>query len=250
VGLAPADSRPAAEDRSGAPAGDPGDGGRMLGSLSDASVQKTRSLARGEEEPRPDKQAAFAGWKAHEGQAFEEDFENNRAELRERKEEMRTALTTANAKKREIDEAKERLDRKQADKGMDPSGRDEELIDEEEYALIKSLKETKLQYRDAFETHKRVRTEVMQIERSIQQCKSKLVQAFEEWYDLNYGQAQRAKAAEPLQGDKFDSQEMFDLMEAGRIETQHPDALAYHNARKNATRDVRQKRAVPARVGR
>jgi vacuolar-type H+-ATPase subunit I/STV1 len=213
-------------------------------------VQKTRSLARGEEDPRPDKQSAFADWKAHEGQAFEEDFEKNRAELRERKEEMRVALTTANAKKREIDEAKERLDRKQADKAMDPSGRDEELIDEEEYALIKSLKETKLQYREAFETHKRVRTEVMQVERSIQQCKSKLVQAFEEWYDLQYGQAQRAKAAELPQGDKFDSQEMFDLMEAGRIETQHPDALAFHNARKNAARDVRQKKAVPARVGR
>jgi kinesin family protein 6/9 len=249
VGLAPADSRPAAEDRSGVPAGEPGDGGRMLGSLSDASVQKTRSLARGEDEPRPDKQSAFADWKAHEGQAFEEDFEKNRAELRERKEEMRVALTTANAKKREIDEAKERLDRKQADKAMDPSGRDEELIDEEEYALIKSLKETKLQYREAFETHKRVRTEVMQVERSIQQCKSKLVQAFEEWYDLQHGQAQRAKAAES-QGERFDSQEMFDLMEAGRIETQHPDALAFHNARKNAARDVRQKKAVPARVGR
>jgi len=249
VGLAPADSRPAAESGPRAPAGEAGDGGRMLGSLSDASVQKTRSLARGEDEPRPDKQAAFTDWKANEGQAFEEDFEKNRAELRERKEEMRVALTTANAKKQEIDEAKERLDRKQADKAMDPSGRDEELIDEEEYALIKSLKETKQQYREAFETHKRVRTEVMQVERSMQQCKSRLVQAFEEWYDLQHGQAQRAKAAEP-QGDKFDSQEMFDLMEAGRVETQHPDALAFHNARKNAVRDARQKRAVPARAGR
>jgi kinesin family protein 6/9 len=246
VGVAPADSRPPGEDRPAALAGEQGDAGEAG---YPGTMPRQRSGGGDREEPRPDKQAAFADWKGHEGQVFEEDFEKNRAELREKRAEMREALNMANTKKRDIDEAKERLGRKQADKAMDPNGRDEELIDEEEYALIKSLKDTKQQYRDAFELHRRVKTEVLQIERSMQQCKVRLVQAFEEWYDQKYGQVPKEAPAE-RQGDRFDSQEMFDLMEADRLETQHPDALAYHNARKNAARDVRQKRAVPQRAGR
>merc|ERR1711879_137755 len=64
---------------------------------------------------------------------------------------------------------------------------------------------------------------------------------FEEWYESKYGVLLRG-AAEPVsqgQGERYDPQEMFDLMEADRLETQHPDALAYHKARKNAARDVR-----------
>mmetsp|Transcript_57493 Transcript_57493/g.163267 ORF Transcript_57493/g.163267 Transcript_57493/m.163267 type:complete len:229 (+) Transcript_57493:1-687(+) len=205
-----------------------------------------------DDERPPDKQSAFADWKAREGQLYERAFEKNKAELKERRSEMRDAMNAANARKREIDEAKERHARKQADKGPEGS-RDEELIDEEEYALIKNLKDTKQQYREAYEKHRAVKMDVLQMEHLMQQCKAKLVQAFEEWYDQRYGHLLRA--AEAPAGDaaeRYDPQEVFDLLEADRLETQHPDALAYHKARKNAARDVRQRRgaAATARGGR
>mmetsp|Transcript_16671 Transcript_16671/g.52277 ORF Transcript_16671/g.52277 Transcript_16671/m.52277 type:complete len:170 (+) Transcript_16671:206-715(+) len=166
---------------------------------------------------------------------------------------MREAMNAANTRKREIDEAKERLEKKQADKQREGAGGrgDEELIDEEEYALIKSLKDTKQQYREAFEKHRCLKMDVLQIEHLMQQCKAKLVQAFEDWFEQRYGHLTRG-GSEVLgkggTGERYDAQEMFDLMEADRLETQHPDALAYHKARKTAARDVRQKRGASIRA--
>jgi len=241
VGVAPAGSRPSQEDR-GLLSMEPAE----LGDAGANSETRTHARPGGVADDRPpEKQAAFADWKTREGQVYEEAFEKNRIELREKRAEMRDALTTANVKKREIDDAKDKLARKQADKGPD-SGRDEELIDEEEYALIKSLKETKQHYRDAFERHRTVKMDVLNVEHVMQQCKTKLVQAFEEFYDQKYGQLLRASEATTgeASGDRYDPQEIFDLMEADRLDTQHPDALAYHKAKKNAARDVRQKKTV------
>lgn len=237
VGLAPAGSRPPAEDRGLVDGGDDEDGGGR------AEIRTQRAVGMGDEERPPDKQVVFADWKTREGQVFEEAFERNRTELRDKKAEMKEGLLLANAKKKDIDEAKERLARKQAEKGTDVF-REEEMIDEEEYALIKSLKETKQHYREAFEKHSRIKMDVMQIEHLMQQCKARLVQAFEEWYDQKYGHLLRGEVME--EGERYDPQEMFDILQQDRIETQHPDALAYHKARKNAARDVRQKRAVGA----
>ncbi|CAL1169552.1 unnamed protein product [Cladocopium goreaui] len=101
----------------------------------------------------------------------------------------------------------------------------DDLIDEEEYALIKNLKETKQQYRDAFERHSRVKMDVIQIEHVMQQCKGRLVQGFEEYYEHKFGHLVKQEAPED-EGERYDPQEMFDLAEADRLETQHPDAMA------------------------
>lgn len=232
VGVAPAGSRPPQEER---PANVDTSGGNE-GRASPPRPARTR----GPEEDKPDKQAVFADWKAREGQIFEDAFERNRAELKEKRAEMKDALNMANMKKREIDESKERLNRKQAEKSPD-SGRDEELIDEEEYALIKSLKDGKQQYRDAFEKHRCLKMDVMQIEHLMQQCKVRLVQGFEEWYDQTYGHLANSDEVQDA-GERYDPQEIFDLLESDRLDTQHPDALAYHKAKKNAARDVRSKK--------
>lgn len=238
VGTAPSGSRPPQEERGAGGAGEPGDDAEGGAGVEARTVRPARM---GEDEKPPDKQAVFAEWKAREGQAYEDAFEKNRSELKSKRADMRDALISANNKKKEIDSAKEGLARKQAEKGHDARG-DEDMIDEEEYALIKVLKETKSQYRDAFEKHSHVKMEVMQIEHLMQQCKQRLVQGFEEFYEQKYGHL--LKEAREEEGERYDPQEMFDLLEADRLETQHPDAMAYHKARKNAARDVRQKKGV------
>lgn len=221
VGVAPANSRPPQEAMVPDAGEDP----------DDAPGTEPRTQ-RDELQKPPDKQVVFAEWKAKEGQAFEDAFEKNRQELREKRAEMKDALVAANAKKKDIDEAKELLARKQSEKGMDPDR--EDLIDEEEYALIKNLKETKQQYRDAFERHSRVKMDVIQIEHVMQQCKGRLVQGFEEYYEHKFGHLVKQEAPED-EGERYDPQ-------ADRLETQHPDAMAYHKARKKAAREVRQKK--------
>jgi len=240
VGVAPSNLRPKEEDR-GANLGDTGevtDGYR---------ADTTAPMKAGDDERPPDKQVSFTEWKAKEGITFEEAFEKNRQDLKAKRADAKDTLVLANNKKRAIDESKDRLARKRADRDADTS-RDEELIDEEEYAIIQTLKDLKQQYRDAFEQHRIVKMDVSHIEHNMQQTKLKLVSAFEGWFDERYGHiAKDTMAADTLaktemKGERFDPQEQFDMMETERLETQHPDALAYHKARKNAARDVRMRK--------
>lgn len=238
VGIAPSSSRPVREDRGPAGSGE-------FGADADRDRDQTsRPSPTADEERTLDKQAVFADWKVKEGHESEEAFEKNRSELRMKRSEMRDAMNVANAKKRDIDDAKERLAQKQAEK--DPrASRDDEPIDEEEYALIKSLKDTKQQYREAFERHRALKMEVVHTERLMQQSKAKLVQAFEEYYDQKYGSMQNtvgASISKDTDGERYDPEEAFEMMQSERLEMHSPEAVDYIKAKKNAARDVRQKR--------
>jgi len=245
VGVAPLNSRPAADDRPVVGGGDQGDGGEGIGT----EVRRVSVGAVDEERP-PDKQSVFGVWKDKEGQMFEEAFNKNRAEIKAKKVEMKESLLIANTKKREIDEAKERLARKIAEKDVE---QEDDHIDEEEYMLIKNLKDLKAEHREAFERHSRLKMDVMQIEHLNQQCKVKLVQSFEEWYNQKYGhleQAPKTMFKEYNKESDQDRQEHFDLMEADRFDSHHPDAVAYHKAKTNASRVARNRRTGVVAGGR
>jgi kinesin family protein 6/9 len=232
VGDAPLGSRPAAED--GMPVPVEGD--------EDHRVAADQTQLQGEAaEKAPDKQSAFSEWKGREGKPLEEDFEANRQQLKDQKTLLKDTMQVVNTKKKEIDEAKERVARKQAEKDQTGDA-DTDVVDEEYFALIRNLKELKQAYRETFEKHKEVKREVMQIEHNMQMCKQNLVASFEEYYDQKYKHLQKDKDIdENRAGEAYDSQEQFDLLEADRLEQQHPDALAFYKAKKTATRNTRQK---------
>jgi len=238
VGVAPSNLRPAVDDREAFTQAEQADAGDTF--RNQTQLPKTSY----DEDKPPEKQMAFTEWKMKEGASYEDAFEKSRQDLKSKRVEAKDSLVSANNKKRQIDEGKDRLARKRAERDADVS-RDEELIDEEEYAIIQSLKDLKQQYRDAFEQHRMVKMDVSHIEHNMQHTKMKLVQAFEVSYDEKYGHLAKETAADSAErektGEQFDPQEQFDMLETERLETQHPDALAYHKARKNAARDVRQR---------
>eukprot|EP00746_Dinoflagellata_sp_MGD_P160851 gnl/MRDRNA2_/MRDRNA2_87784_c0_seq1.p1 gnl/MRDRNA2_/MRDRNA2_87784_c0~~gnl/MRDRNA2_/MRDRNA2_87784_c0_seq1.p1 ORF type:complete len:730 (-),score=184.67 gnl/MRDRNA2_/MRDRNA2_87784_c0_seq1:30-2219(-) len=236
VGEAPLGSRPMAEG-DGMPATTEGD----EDGVKQAGADQTQ-LAGESAEKAPDKQTVFSEWKSKEGKALEEDFDANRLQLKEKKQELKDTMMVVNTKKKEIDDAKEKVQRKQAEK--DQTGdNDTDVVDEEYFALIRNLKDLKQAYRDAFESHKVVKREVMQIEHNMQLCKQNLVASFEEYYDQKYKHLTQAAQMvdDSRAGEAFDSQEQFDLLEADRLEQQHPDALAFYKAKKTANRNTRQK---------
>ncbi len=63
------------------------------------------------------------------------------------------------------------LDEKRRDADPDVAG----LVDEEEFAIVKAMKEKKKLYRDSFEELKQVKSEVEYLNRLVDQCRSKLV---------------------------------------------------------------------------
>jgi len=251
VGIAPSSSRPAQEDRTAIGIGEQGgstEGGRT-------ELRGAPQPGSGEDERPPDKQVVFSEWKLREGAQFSEDFEKNRIELRKCKEAMKEEKENANEMKREIDDVKEQLAMRQANKEPD-NGRDEDIvdIDEEHFRLIKTLKEAKEKYKQAVDRHHEHRDAVMHLEKLMTKCKTTLVNSFEDWYEQRYGHLQKqaeVAATRAAEGERYDPQETFDMMQAERFETHHPDALAYHKARKNAARAVRHKgTGTMSRVGR
>ncbi|CEL95636.1 unnamed protein product [Vitrella brassicaformis CCMP3155] len=201
----------------------------------------------------PDRQTAFTDFKAstEEGQQLEAAFNQNKIDQRTKKQELRTVAEEISRVKVSMEEVKEMVQKKQRERSAEGAkvGGDSSvsLIDEEEYALIKRLKDLKKQYREQFDAHKELKAHLLQIDHNIQKCKTQLLQAFERWYEEKYGQLVSgadavASAAKTLssstrgpEGDDLDENEQFDMMEASRLETQHPDALAFYNAKRKTS---------------
>ena len=113
-----------------------------------------------------DKQAAFLEFKNEEqAQMREESIRDNRVELRTVKSSLKELTEKCNLTKRTIDGVKEQLDKKQDDRRqnqthqvaaqdeeelMDEEEGSQEIIDEDELALLQRLKVIKKEYRGAF----------------------------------------------------------------------------------------------------
>ena len=67
-----------------------------------------------------------------------------------KKSEIKTVGTTVNNIKMRIDDLQAQLDGKRASKGPAPAGAEGEVVDEEEYRIIKDISEEKKKYRAAF----------------------------------------------------------------------------------------------------
>jgi hypothetical protein len=63
------------------------------------------------------------------------------------------------------------LDEKRHGADSDAAG----LVDEEEFAIVKTMKEKKKMYRDSFEELKQIKSEVEYLNRLVDQCRAKLV---------------------------------------------------------------------------
>jgi kinesin family member 6/9 len=106
-----------------------------------------------------------------------------------------------NNAKKNIDLCKSDLDKKQderktslqnqlaavdQDEIMDDEDGPQEIIDEDELALLQRMKELKKNYRACYAELKTVKSTCNSISQSIDQSKQKLVGDFEQWYEDNF----------------------------------------------------------------
>ena len=91
-----------------------------------------------------------------------------------------------NDRKREIDRLKEQLDQKRETQKAEGDAA-EDVIDEEEFAIIKMLKDHKKEYKKNYDEHRTIKSEMLIIKQNIDQLKQQLILAFDEWYDKTYG---------------------------------------------------------------
>ena len=132
---------------------------------------------------------------------LEESIRDNRVELKSVKSSLKELTEKCNLTKRTIDGVKDQLDKKQDDRRqnqqhniaavdeeelMDEEDAPQEIIDEDELALLQRLKEIKKEYRNAFANLKNFKGQVNLIQQSIDQAKEKLVTLFEIWFEENF----------------------------------------------------------------
>lgn len=150
---------------------------------------------------------------------------------------------TINQLKKEIDAYKVTLEEKR-NQVVEADG--EPIVDEEEFAVVRTIKEKKAAYRESFEELKVLKSEVEYLTKLSEQSRAKLVMEYDSWYKSVYedgddigkvvtmlGQSGMDVTAD---GEVMDDAEKFDRMEVERVITEDPESLAYHNAAKHVFR--------------
>jgi len=107
---------------------------------------------------------AFLEYKQNEGRSFEENIRANQDELKQKKDEFNNLREQCNRAKNEIDSIKVNLDKKNDQKQKTLELEDGlDVIDEEEFNLIKEMKDYKKAYRSAFDKLKDIKGDIFLI---------------------------------------------------------------------------------------
>jgi multidrug resistance efflux pump len=132
----------------------------------------------------------------------------------------------------------------------------EDIVDEEEFKLMKELREAKRAYKNGYEQLQRCKQAISQAQMATEAAKTDFAGAFSNWSARNGGAGggdfgisasplrtttmpMQATATAGLTGgsehgsvDQLDDQEAFDRMEEERILASDPDSLAFFHAQK------------------
>ena len=166
-----------------------------------------------------DKNQAFMEFKNTEGRDIDLALTQNKAELKSRKLDVKNFTSEINQLNRRIEDAKNRIDEIRGARGDS----EEDVIDEEEYSLIRTLKELKRGYKEKFEQLRRAKDEAAEITQAIDQARHRLIDEFDVWVEGKYGSA--APKGADISG--------VSDPEAKPLDDVDPDAFAYIKARKN-----------------
>lgn len=154
---------------------------------------------------------------------------DGKTRLRELKERRKELAANVNSKKHTIDEIQTELKSK-------TDQQDAEVVDEEEFILLKREKEAKREYRILYEELRVVMDDIAQVSDRVDKLKQLLIDEFEDWF----------KQGGKNETDELDDGEKFDQMEMDRVVAQDPDSLAFFQAQKK----MRQQRTSPTHKSR
>mmetsp|Transcript_42830 Transcript_42830/g.69440 ORF Transcript_42830/g.69440 Transcript_42830/m.69440 type:complete len:756 (-) Transcript_42830:1307-3574(-) len=199
--------------------------------------------------PPPDKNSAYEEYKRDVGAEYNAAYDENKAALKEKRRIVKELSVRINEAKREIDALRDRVNVKKLEQQDAEVGEDgEQVIDEEEYSLIKQMRELKQRYQEDFEQYKTAKHDVDYIVRLQEQCKEKLLMEFQQWYEKTYAalgnQDDTAAQASTLgatkisiEEEQMDEGELFDKLE---LERMSPESTAFYNAKKHTTTKLKQ----------
>jgi kinesin family protein 6/9 len=162
----------------------------------------------------------------------------------------RTLRTDLNRLKAQIDEYKALLAQKRSStRAIDASKTtdEDEVVDAEEFDLMKREQAAKREYRANFAQLKQYRMDIDQYTREAAQMRGVLVQNFNDWYATATGEDLEDPTKNTKNDDRMDEGEMFEKMEIDRVMEEDPDSVSFFLAQKNLDKTRRKDHGRTAR---
>eukprot|EP00063_Salmo_salar_P061539 XP_014036374.1 PREDICTED: kinesin-like protein KIF9 isoform X2 [Salmo salar] len=137
----------------------------------------------------PPKAEAFEDFKAERGSEINRILKENKVVLLERCARLRELTEGVNTAKREIDSTSTALHQwrdKRQSQGQFVSAEGVPVLDEAELSLALRLRELKTQYRQQYEELRGTKAEVSYCQHLVDQCRTRLLNEFESWYNESF----------------------------------------------------------------
>lgn len=194
-----------------------------------------------------DRDRAYMVFKGGPGKAKAKAMQTDKDALRALKAKAKEVSAKVNAAKGEIDALETQIEEKKSARlaAKSPGEREEmeDVVDEEEFLLMKSEREAKRAYRSAYEALRETRSEIEAAAARADQAKAALIADFDKWHaDVLADESSPRAPSDDDDDDKLDDQEQFDKMEIDRVVSQDPDAVAYFQAQKTRRANKTQNR--------
>lgn len=232
IGAASADARPTTID-----------GGFRAPEGDDAvalSPAKQATFAEEDFAPPPlDRNEAYSMFKDESGPGYDDNnvLVEAKKKLRELKVRTKDASLDVNQNKAIIDNLKDRLEVKKQQRLAEQADNDmeEDVLDEEEFRLMKQDREAKKAYRAVYSDLKLLKRELDDCTKDVSQRKNQLIEDFERWHagGPKFGANKSSNNFDDDEPDQMDDGEKFEQMELDRVTEDDPDSLAFFQAQKH-----------------
>ena len=185
-----------------------------------------------------EKSSAFEYFKTEvlEGQSLCSTMRDAQLEVRTCKTEIKEAGDRANAAKRDIDKFQEIIKSKRtALSGARTAGDgDDDIVDAEDFTFFKSLKESKVQYRDAVAEIRQLKQRLGEQIEALASRRAEMLAGFDSWYE-----SEGSGFGVIGEDDELDAAEQFDKLELDRVMAADPESLAFYAAKKTLRRGTK-----------
>eukprot|EP00949_MAST-11_sp_MAST-11-sp1_P004639 g4639.t1 len=254
VGIAPSQARPASIDMGGSGPMSPERDSKRPDSPGSPSSQRSGGMSpdgmragqrspgshRGLAQVPNSKNEAFELFKQRDGAQINDELMAMKRKLIRGRAAAKALREEINGHKRSIDQLSDQIDIKRtATRGQFSSKTEdgEEVVDEEEFRLIKERQEHKRSYRAKFAGYKEQQLELSALDREVQATRSSLVDQFNRWFADATGESLLDSAN--VGDDRLDEGEMFDKMEIERVLEDDPESVAFFLAQKARSKNRR-----------
>ncbi|KAG4107703.1 kinesin-domain-containing protein [Neocallimastix lanati (nom. inval.)] len=183
----------------------------------------------------PNRSEEFEIFKRGNGAEMNKILSENKAILKEKKKTAKSYAENVNKIKAQIDELREIINKKKNDRSFETTNT-KEVWDEDEFHLMQQMQILKQHYRSKYDSLKSCRVEVEYCLRLVDQCRQKLMQEFEAWYDSLYGShIAESEGVATKMSQNSSEQNKF------KLDKINQDSFTYYRAKKNVDmKNIRQ----------